>query len=200
MESGSIARMNQVHSNAVRVVRSRDNDAPEDGFDATVTNLQGVALGVLVADCVPILLHDPVRRAVGAVHAGWRGTVAGVAKNAVRAMKGEYGSDPKDIRAAIGPAIGPCCYEVDDKVVGPLGDAIGGVEGLVTPHGKGKWLLDLWKANEAILVGAGLVNHNIDTLGMCTSCNSGMFYSYRSEGQKTGRMMGIVMLEGTGTR
>jgi len=195
MSRESLVRMDQVHSDSVHVLRSPDEEMPDGGHDATVTDVPGVALGVLVADCVPILLHDPVKRVVGAVHAGWKGTVAGVAAKAVKTMAREYGSSPRDILAAIGPAIGPCCYEVDERVIRPLGERFGDIKDLVTEKGGGKWLLDLWKANTVLLTGAGLVPDNIASMGLCTSCNNEMFYSYRRDGRKTGRMMGLVMLE-----
>jgi len=169
---------------------------PDEGHDASVTDLTGMALGVLVADCVPILLYDPVKKAVSAVHSGWKGTVSDVPGAAVEAMQREYGSSPSDILAAIGPAIGPCCYEVDQRVVGPLKESIGDREGLLTDKGGGRWLLDLWKANSALLVRTGLRPENIEVVGLCTSCNSDRFYSYRKDGPNTGRMMGLVMLEG----
>jgi len=192
----SLLAMEQVHSDTVRVVRSRVDDAPEGGHDATITDVPGLAVGVLVADCVPILLFDPVKRVVGAVHAGWKGTVTGLAEKAIGEMARECGSEPADVLAAIGPAIGPCCYEVDERVVGPLRERFGDIKGLVTDKGGGKWLLDLWKTNAALLTSAGLAPGNIVSMGLCTSCNSELFYSYRRDGKRTGRMMGLVVLEG----
>jgi len=192
----SLVLMEQAHSNTVRAVEEPDNPLSGFGHDATITNLPGLALGVLVADCVPILLYDPAKRAVGAVHSGWKGTVSDVPGEAVEAMRQKYGSSPSDIMAAIGPAIGPCCYEVDGHVVDPLRTSMGEPDGLLTDRGGGKWLLDLWKANTELLVRAGVERENIDVMGLCTSCNHERFYSYRKDGAKTGRMMGLVMLEG----
>ena len=167
---------------------------PAEGYDAVVTALPGIALTILTADCVPILLYDPVRRAVGSVHAGWAGTVKGVARRAVEAMSAAYGTDPSDLLAAIGPSIGPCCYEVDGRVMGPLRGAFPGWDGLAAMGRPGKWQLDLWKSNRQVLASAGVKDSNIVVMALCTACNTDKFYSHRKSGGKTGRMAAVAML------
>ncbi len=194
LKPGSIRGVRQVHGSDVFVMTDPDGRMPSIGYDAIITNVAGAAISVLTADCVPILLYDPVRHAVGAVHAGWSGTVNGVVGRAVRAMEREYGSDPADVMAVIGPSIGPCCYEVDEKVVAPLKDNISGGGGLIFPSRPGHWQLDLWEANTRLLMSAGVGRANITVMGLCTSCNTDKFFSHRKSGGATGRMMAVARL------
>jgi len=201
--SGPINMVRQVHGADVYVVRDRDALKPPGlhgtGYDALITDIKGVLIGVLTADCVPILLYDPVKRAAGAVHAGWAGTVKGVAANAVKEMAGNYGSDPGDILACIGPSIGPCCYEVDGKVIGPLREAMKeSWQEFAVPARPGHWFLDLWKANQKALLSAGVPLKGIKVFGACTSCNPDKFYSHRRSGGKAGRMLAVTKLEQEG--
>jgi len=192
--TGMLKTVRQVHGTEVYVLKDPDAGPPLDGYDAVITGLAGPAVGVLTADCVPILLYDPAGRAVGAVHAGWAGTVGGIAGSAVRAMAAEYGSKPEDILAAIGPSIGPCCYEVDEKVVSPLMRNVRIDDGLINATRPGHWLLDLWETNVRMLVSAGMPRANITVMGLCTACNTSRFYSHRGSGGRTGRMMAVARL------
>lgn len=194
LKPGTLKSVRQVHGSDVFVLSDPGARMPSIGYDAIVTNVEGAAISVLTADCVPILLHDPARRAIGAVHAGWSGTVNGVSGRAVRAMEREYGSDPGDILAVIGPSIGPCCYEVDEKVVAPIRDNIAGGGGLIFPSRPGHWQLDLWEANTRLLMSAGIKRANIKVMGLCTSCNTDKFFSHRKSGGATGRMMAVARL------
>jgi YfiH family protein len=163
--------------------------------DGLITNQPGLALIVTAADCVPIYLYDPVQKAVGAVHAGWRGTVAGICAEAVRAMAREFGSRPGDVLAAVGPSIGPCCYEVDDAVAAPLRAYYGDLADLcLTPaEGKpGKYLLDLWEANRQDLLRAGCTRVHIS--GECTACGVEKLFSHRAEAGSAGRAAAVIAL------
>lgn len=191
---GMLKTIRQVHGVEVHTVKDVAAGPPMEGFDALVTAMPGVGLGVLTADCVPILLYDPVKRAVGSVHAGWAGTVGGIAGKAVAAMAREYGSDPVDVLAAVGPSIGPCCYEVDGKVMAPLQKSMRTDDGIVNETKPGHWLLDLWEANSRMLMSAGVPRANITIMGVCTACNTGKFYSHRKCGGQTGRMMAVAWL------
>jgi YfiH family protein len=190
----SLMTVRQVHGSDVYVLKDARQERPDQGYDALVTDVPGAMLGVLTADCVPVLLFDPVMRAIAAVHAGWSGTVMGIAGRAVEAMASKFGSSPPDIRAAIGPSIGPCCYEVDEKVIGPLRESHKGWEELTSPSRPGHWRLNLWETNRRTLVGAGLVPGNISGMGLCTNCNQNKFFSHRGAGGKAGRMMAAVLL------
>jgi purine-nucleoside/S-methyl-5'-thioadenosine phosphorylase / adenosine deaminase len=149
---------------------------------------------VETADCIPVLLFDPAKPAVGAVHAGWRSTVKKIVQKAINRMSEEYGSEPSRMIAAIGPAIGPECYEVDEPVMGPVREAFSFWEEVTAPRGSDRWSLDLVKANRMELMQIGLLDKNIHSVGMCTACRKDLFYSYRAEG-RTGRMLSVIMLK-----
>jgi len=195
IKPGMIKTIRQVHGSDVYELSNPDASRPRAGFDAIVTRIPGVAVSVLTADCVPILLYDPVKGVVAAVHAGWSGTVSGIVGRAVRTMEQSFGTSTGDLLAAIGPSIGPCCYEVDEKVVTPLKQNILGGGGLIFPTRAGHWQLDLWEANTRLMVSAGVKRTNILVMGLCTSCNADKFYSHRKSGGSTGRMMALAWIK-----
>lgn len=162
--------------------------------DALVTAEPGPVLTVTVADCAPVYLLDPVRRAVGLAHAGWRGTVAGAAPAALAEMARLFGTRPRDCLAVIGPCIGPCCYEVDDMVIRPLAARTPRWREAVRERAGGRWALDLKAANAAILAEAGVPERNIFRSAYCTACRRDLFYSHRGEGGVTGRMAAVIAL------
>ena len=197
----------QVHEARVAVVGNNQRGDVFDDTDALVTNAALVPLVILTADCAAIFFLDPVRRAVGIAHAGWRGTVAGIAARTVETMREAFGSAPGDLVAGIGPSIGPCCYEVGSEVI----DAVTGAfpehaeEVLVEPDmasagsfrasvNEEKKHFDLWRANELVLRDAGVREERIEVSRLCTSCRTDLFYSHRAEKGNTGRFGGIVML------
>lgn len=189
-----IVTVNQVHGDdIVGVDRSNFPAMPHVKADGMVTSSPGIAIGVETADCVPVLLFDPGAPAVAAVHAGWRSTVKNIVGKTVIRMRKSFGSNPTRMIAAIGPAIGPECYEVDEPVIGPLRAAFPFWRDLLSPRSGGRWGLDLAKANRMVLIQSGLLEENIYSLGMCTSCNRELFYSYRREG-RTGRMLSVIMI------
>lgn len=163
--------------------------------DIIVSDDPGVAIGVRVADCAPILLHDPVRHAAGAAHAGWRGTAAGAAGAAVRAMVQSFGSRPSDLVAAIGPCLGSCCGEVGPDVVEAFRAGGAGHDSLAawfSPGTGDRSFLDLERANRDQLEAAGLTRDNIFTSGLCTKTHLARLHSYRGDRDRAGRMVGAL--------
>ena len=161
--------------------------------DALITNIKGILLAVRTADCVPILLYDSMNGAVGAVHAGWRGTFAQIGAKTVRRMTEIYGTNPADIQAAIGPAIGSCCYEVDvgfyQQFHKEYGDEIN--KFFILKSGS-KPLCDLKTMNKSFLIESGLSANNIEVSELCTMCNPELFFSHRRSGSKRGTMASFI--------
>jgi YfiH family protein len=203
--------LHQIHSD---VVRSFESAPPKQcKGDASVTNRPGLLLGVRTADCAPVLLVDPKKRVVAAIHAGWRGTLARIVTKTIGQMQMEFGCRPQDLLAAIGPTIGGCCYEVGTEVAAAFagkfanaseffdelrtGDEPNPLQWLnMMPPGHqpppNKVLLDLKKANRAQLVEAGVREENIFVTELCTSCDVGRLFSYRKEGAASGRLMAVA--------
>ena len=190
-----VVTVDQVHGeNIVTVNDLNVRNVRTIHADALITDVPGIAIGVETADCVPVLLFDPVRPAVAAVHAGWKSTVKKIVQKAVHRMREEFGSEPARLIAAIGPAIGPECYEVDEPVMGRVREAFSFWNDVSMPRGNDRWNLDLVKANKLELLQIGLAQKNVHVLGLCTSCRSDLFYSFRAEG-RTGRMLSVIMLK-----
>jgi len=182
--AGRLYLLAQVHGD--RVVAAPWDGRPE--ADAATAQTPGVLLGIETADCLPVLLVDPLRRAVAAVHAGWRGTTKGVAPRAVAALV-ERGSLPGDLIAALGPGIGPCCYEVGEELRPHFG-ALAAV--VFRPGPRGRPHLDLREANLRQLRAAGLRAENIHHVAECTCCPPGRYHSFRRDGPGAGRMISYV--------
>lgn len=183
------AFLKQVHG--ARVVCAREGGLAGNA-DALLTDTPGLPIAVFSADCVPLLLYDPDGRRLAAAHAGWRGTVQSVARAAVDALEAA-GGRPERFLAAVGPSIGPCCYEVDKPVIAQLDEAYPGRWGAwVRSVGAGKWMLDLWAANEDQLRAAGIRGDRISNPRLCTGCRTDLFYSYR-RGHR-GRLVSIAAL------
>jgi YfiH family protein len=190
----------QVHSGDVKII---DSNAIENGVlsqnprtDATITALPGICLMVMVADCVPVLLFDPVRKVSAVIHAGWRGTVHQITSNTIHAMVKHFGCNPVDILAGIGPSIGACCYEVGEDVREFVAQSFGTTAGyLIQQPDSVKPHFDLWYANHKQLTDNGVKPGNIETSGLCTRCHSETFFSSRASGGITGRFAaGICIL------
>lgn len=185
----------QTHSVNIRIITetdagkgvSRESDITET--DGLVTNCRRIPIGIFYADCVPILLADEEAGVVAAVHSGWRGTAEKISKNAVEIMKGRFGSKPENIKAAIGPSIGPCCFECGAETAERFNNS------LVRRTDGGKFKVDLWKANRSILEDCGVKSENIDVFEKCTMCSGEGFYSYRRQKEATGRMAAFIALE-----
>jgi len=161
--------------------------------DVLMTERPGLPLAISTADCLPIVVYDPRSRRLVVAHAGWRGTVKAVARVAVEALV-RAGGRPEAFVAAIGPSIGPCCYEVDVPVIERLQAAFPAPwPAWVTATGPGKWMLDLWQANEDQLIAAGLSDAQIDNLALCTACREDLFFSYR-RGRGEGRLVALAAI------
>ncbi len=210
-----LVALRQFHSDVIHVANAPEAEAPR--ADALATRTPGLLLGVQTADCVPVLLVDTRQRAVAAIHAGWRGTLARIVVKTLGRMRMEFGTHPRDVVATLGPAIGRCCYEVGPEVAqafaaqfpeasewfdGPFEQLAHGEEPLWLP-----WLtmmppghvpppprvqLDLRASNRWQLVDAGVPESKIAVSNLCTACRADLLFSYRREGAKTGRMMAVI--------
>jgi len=189
-------RTHQVHGNNVYVLKDpkiSTNEVSQHAADAIVTHLPGCPIMVLTADCVPIIIYDPVKSVTGVIHAGRLGTQKRIFTNTIEVLSLEYGSNPKDLIVGMGPAIKGCCYEVDEYCALPFIKRSSINSGFVKKAGQKKYFLDLPKANRLEGCEAGVLEKNIYTDGPCTSCDNHRWYSYRKEG-KTGRLMTLAML------
>jgi len=176
----------QVHGRAVTVVDADSESDPRPRCDVLITRSPGHTLMLRYADCTPVLLADTRRKAIGVVHAGWRGSAVRAAGAGVAALRDAFGSDPRDLVAAVGPAIGPCCYTVGEEVVSAFADR---------PQLLTDGRLDLWEANRLALVEAGVPAEHIEVSAMCTQCQSERFFSHRANrGEPAGRFAALIRL------
>jgi YfiH family protein len=186
----------QVHGAEVRVVRDAEAARSEqEHCDAQVTRVAGVLLGVKTADCVPLLLADSRTGACAGVHAGWKGTLTEIVRHALRKMREEFGTEPRDVRAAVGPAARACCYEVGAEVIEAFQAKFTHAAKFFTPTREGHALVDLQRANSEQLVAEGVHGERIHTLPLCTICRPELFFSYRREKKlygRTGRLLSVI--------
>ena len=201
IEFESLVASAQDHHTFVRRVTSEEKGIgiykPRDleSVDALITNEKGVTLVTYFADCTPLLFVDTKRHAIGAAHAGWRGTVGRIGQKTVQKMTEEFGSDPSDIITTIGPTINKCCYEVDEPVALKFKELEGlDADKFVTPKPDGKYMIDLVEANRQILAAAGVPNENITSSDVCTRCNSDLVWSHRATCGKRGGMCALLEL------
>jgi len=192
----AVVTARQVHGAHVAAVRSSDQGTVVPATDALITDQPGVALLLRFADCAPVVLYDPRRRAIGLAHAGWRGLVAGVVPGAVAALQTAFGCRPADLIAAVGPAIGPCCYEVGTDVVAEVERTFAEPGSLFARQPDGALHFDLPAAVRRQLRHCGVAQ--IEDSGLCTGCHTDEFYSHRAERGRTGRFAVIVALEPEG--
>jgi hypothetical protein len=188
--------LRQVHGREVLSIDGAGPDPwppPRPDGDALVTTRRGQAIAVHVADCVPILLCDPVHGVLGAVHAGWRGTVAGVLGAAIAAMTAA-GARPEEIRVGMGPAIGVCCFEVGPEVVTAFRDADPHADSSIRPGVRAR--IDLLDANRRRAIVAGVRGDHIAAANLCTACRPDLLVSYRRSGKSAGRMSGLIAWRG----
>jgi YfiH family protein len=189
----------QVHGDSVRSVGQEQAGEGLYGVspacDGLITDAGGLPLAVFSADCVPVLLYDPVQNAVGAVHAGWRGTALGIVRQAVAAMRDAYGTDPADVWAAVGPSIGVCCFETRGDVPDALTAAWGA---LAAPHirrdGPDRYHVDLKGLNAALLTSVGVAPERIDLCEDCTCCGPKRYFSHRRDGVRRGLQAAMISL------
>ena len=198
----SLVASAQDHHTYVRAVTSADKGIgiyrPRDmeSVDALITNEPNVTLVTYYADCTPLFFVDTEKRAIGLAHAGWRGTVSRIGEKVIKKMTELYGTDPKDIKTAVGPAISVCCYEVDEPCAAnflALTDLP--VERFVFSKGAGKYMLDLLEANRQILMAAGVPEENITLSDLCTNCNSELLWSHRATKGHRGTMSAMMCLK-----
>ena len=193
-----LVTVNQVHGADLLVIDQQNPDFSHFKrleCDGIITNQPGVMVGICVADCVPILLLDPVRKVVAALHAWWKGTAAGIARKGVEALTRIFNSNHHDILAAIGPGIGPCCYEVDGPVKSVFEQNTAGWGDFASSRGGDKWSLDMVEANRLQLLDSGVLENRLEVAGNCVSCQHDWFFSHRRDKGETGRQMGFVMLK-----
>jgi polyphenol oxidase len=194
---GWLLSVKQVHGSDALVLDRplTESDQFSGGWDALVTNQPGVTVAVRTADCVPVLVHDPHRRVVAAIHAGWRGAVAGIVPKTFAMMATRFGSTRSDLRVSIGPSAGPCCYEVDDPVLDQLRTGLAEWESVVHDYRGRKARLDLKALIRRQVEGDGVCAHSVSSVNLCTICQDQLFYSYRREGRVNGTMVsGITLL------
>lgn len=201
VEPEQTATCQQVHgANIARVTKAEagagftDYQAAIADTDALITNEADLPLMLFFADCTPILLADPIHKAVGLAHGGWKGTAASIAAKTVAMMTREFGSRPEDMLAAIGPAIGPCCYAVGAEVAEQFRQAFPGFQDQILQERNGEIMLNLWQANALQLQEAGLKPEHIEVAGVCTSCHNRQFFSYRADKGKTGRIAALICI------
>jgi YfiH family protein len=194
LQRDDLTSPNQRHTANVRRVGPAERGHIQVGCDALATDQARVPLLLRYADCVPILIYDPVHRAAAVVHSGWRGTVLGAPQAAVASLVREFDSRPEELVAAIGPSIGPCCYEVGHEVVNAVREAFSGGDGLLSMRPGGRVHLDLWAANRHWLTGCGVPTSRIEISEMCTACHTEDFYSHRAENGQTGRFAALMSL------
>lgn len=196
-----VVQSQQVHEDTVRHVTGADRGkglfaATDYTADALVTDEPGLSLMVFSADCIILLLHDPVTGSIGAVHAGWRGTALDLPAKAVRKMGRLFGARPEDIRVAVGAGIGPCCFETHDDVPNAMRSAFGGgAEDYIRPRGE-KWTVDLKDLNAWRLREAGVREENMDGCPTCTACRTDLYWSHRITGDRRGVQGALIALAG----
>jgi YfiH family protein len=203
IHTGRFVYANQAHTGNVAVIGEQEAGKGFDSLtfsipetDAMVTDVSGICLVVLVADCVPLLFYDPVKHIAAVAHAGWRGTLQFIASKTIEIMTQKFGSAPGNILCSIGPSIGPCCYEVGEEVINAVQSMPLNIEGYLLRSSKpGKAVFDLWTSNHLQLTQAGVKPDNIENMGVCTLCNSGEYFSSRAGKGITGRFAAGICLE-----
>lgn len=178
----------QVHGTKIFFAKDMANNL--DGFDALMTDQKNVAVAVRTADCLPLLMVDPTKGLIAAVHAGWKGTFQRIAEKAVKKFI-SLGSQPVDIIAALGPCMKGECYEVEEDVALSFEEEFPG-RAILKKKSKTKWLLNITETNRLQLIAAGLSPEKIDQVDLCTYCRPDLFYSFRREGEKAGRMVSFI--------
>ncbi len=193
---GWVLSVKQVHGTAALVVDRplTDEDRFEGGWDALVTDQPGVTVAVRTADCVPVLVYDRRGRAVAAIHAGWRGAVAGIVPRTIELLVSRFRAVETDLRVSIGPSAGPCCYEVDEAVLAPLRSGVPDVQGLLHDDRGTKARLDLKALVRRQVTGLGIRPEHVTAVNLCTICHDDLFYSYRREGRVNGTMLSGITL------
>jgi hypothetical protein len=182
----------QTHSSNIGIVNTEHDIFPDT--DALITNIPNLCIFIRTADCVPILLFDPVKKVIAAIHSGWKGTIQKISKHTINSMRKEFGTEPKNIIVGIGPSIGPEVYEVGSEVLEMFNNSFGKNQFVNPIEGSNKGFLNLWEVNKQILIETGIPDNQIEVAETCTYSNSELFYSARRDGVKTGRLAtGIIL-------
>ncbi len=191
-----IASLKQIHSTRVAVFdgQVKAGVMPQGEGDALVTNQPQFLLVVRTADCVPVLLVDHKTGVIGAIHAGWRGAVGGIVPKTIQTCVEHFGSNVAHMHMALGPSIGPCCYEIDAQVIEPLKTRYPDWLGVLLETTEGKGMLDLKKLIWHQILASGIPEHQVERIEECTRCRDDLFFSYRREGKVNGTMMSGIML------
>lgn len=190
----------QTHGDVIRDINIADigkgitREKDYDSVDGFITNVPGIFLVGLFADCVPIFFLDPVKRVAAIAHSGWRGTVLQIGRKMVDRFT-EYGSLKEDILVGIGPSIGPCCFQVGAEVAEEFKSLPLKTDSFIKNDGKDKYKINLWEINKAILVNSGIKEKNITVTDVCTKCNSKFLFSHRGSNGKRGSLAGIIGLK-----
>lgn len=185
----------QIHGDQIYHVKSQDKGKGIlQGKDALITNESGIAIMLFFADCVPVMFLDPVKKVIAIAHAGWKGTVLKIAVKTIKDMCSCFGCSLDNIMVAIGPSIGPCHYEVDGPVIRKVRDELSCYDKFLVFKSKEKAFLDLWEANRIQIMEAGVKKNNIFASELCTYCYPELFYSFRRDKGKTGRLGALIML------
>lgn len=183
----------QTHSKNIGIVKSTKDIFPDT--DALITNVPNVCIFVRTADCVPILLFDPVQKAIATIHSGWKSTIQKISQHTIELMQKEFGTNPKDLIAGIGPSIGPNVYEVGPELIELFYEQVG-INHIIKPiKNSDKGYLNLWKVNKNILLESGIPEDQIEIAETCTFSNPELFYSARRDGVKTGRLATGIMIK-----
>ena len=193
---GWFLSVKQVHGTGALIVDRALNESDRfvEGWDALVTDQPGVTVAVRTADCVPVLVCDRRRRAVAAIHAGWRGALAGIVPRTIELMRSRFKVMEADLRISIGPSAGPCCYEVDETVLAPLRNVVPEWKSLVLEDRGTKAKLDLKALVRRQIQDCGLRQEQVSSVNLCTICHEDLFYSYRREGRVNGTMVSGIAL------
>ena len=201
MKAEDIVSPQQVHGDRIMRVTAAhlgmgamDYESAIRETDALITNEPGLPLMLCFADCTPVLFLDPEHKAVGIAHAGWKGTLCKIGRKTLEAMHKEFGTEPSECLAGIGPSIGPCCYEIGDEIVDACQKAFPRNAEKLLIEKDDRMHLNLWAANRLQLMEAGMLPENIDSADTCTSCEHHWYFSYRADGGTTGRIAAMIAL------
>ena len=197
----NIVTTNQTHTTNVRVVTKEDcgkgiaKDRDYSDVDGLITNIPGIVLATYYADCVPLYILDPVNKAIGLSHSGWKGTVNRIGENTLKLMNENYGTNPKDVICCIGPSICQDCYEISEEVANEFINEFGKNNKILYNKGNGKYQLNLWESVKQVFLDAGVEYDNIYTTDICTCCNKDELFSHRGHHGKRGNLAAFLMLK-----
>jgi YfiH family protein len=200
IDLGDIVKTFQTHTNNIKYVTEQDKinlfeeQTVYKDIDGLITDRKNIALTTFHADCTPIFFYDPINEIVAMAHAGWKGTVGNIAGNMVKKFVKDFASKPQNIKVAIGPSLGQCCFEVDEDVAEIFLSANSKFSEFMIKKGI-KYHFDLWEINKYLMLQEGVEKGNIEISGLCTKCNNDLFFSHRAQKGKRGLMAGIIMMK-----